>query len=84
MTFFTRLSAKATLFMAAGGMALGLAQAAQAEDRVTAVHAFPEFLVYTKTFLAMVADRDPPPSRSLAPAPRRSACSNSPQPRVTV
>ena len=30
MTFFTRLSAKATLFMATGGMALGLAQAAQA------------------------------------------------------
>lgn len=56
MTFFTRLSAKATLLMTAGGMALGLASAAQAEDRVTAVHAFPEFLVYTKTFLAMVAD----------------------------
>ena len=30
--------------------------AAMAEDKVTAVHAFPEFLVYTKTFLAMVDD----------------------------
>lgn len=29
---------------------------AWAEDRVTAVHAFPPFLVYTKTFLAMVDD----------------------------
>jgi len=30
--------------------------AAQAVDKVSAVHAFPEFLVYTKTFLAMVDD----------------------------
>jgi len=29
---------------------------AQAVDKVSAVHAFPEFLVYTKTFLAMVDD----------------------------
>ncbi|MEX0281802.1 MAG: TRAP transporter substrate-binding protein DctP [Arenibacterium sp.] len=41
-----------------GGLAaLALsAGAAAAEDRVSAVHAFPEFLVYTKTFLAMVDD----------------------------
>ncbi|OED37800.1 C4-dicarboxylate ABC transporter substrate-binding protein [Chromatiales bacterium (ex Bugula neritina AB1)] len=30
--------------------------AVQAVDKVTAVHAFPPFLVYTKTFLAMVDD----------------------------
>lgn len=29
---------------------------AMAEDKLTAVHAFPPFLVYTKTFLAMVED----------------------------
>lgn len=32
------------------------AGAAQAVDKVNAVHAFPGFLVYTKTFLAMVED----------------------------
>jgi len=43
--------------MATAGIALGLAPGlANAEDRVSAVHAFPEFLVYTKTFLAMVDD----------------------------
>lgn len=52
MTFFTRASLKATI--TAGAVAL--APAAMAEDRLTAVHAFPEFLVYTKTFLAMVED----------------------------
>jgi TRAP-type C4-dicarboxylate transport system substrate-binding protein len=33
-----------------------MATTAMAEDKVTAVHAFPGFLVYTKTFLAMVDD----------------------------
>ncbi|MEM9196937.1 MAG: TRAP transporter substrate-binding protein DctP [Pseudomonadota bacterium] len=47
--------------MAATGAAALLASGlsvlpAMAEDRVRAVHAFPEFLVYTKTFLALVAD----------------------------
>jgi hypothetical protein len=32
------------------------ATSAWAEDRVSAVHAFPDFLVYTKAFLAMVDD----------------------------
>lgn len=57
MSFFTRLSTKATTVLPAIGLALSLGvTSAQAEDRVSAVHAFPEFLVYTKTFLAMVAD----------------------------
>lgn len=57
MTFFTRLSKKASMTLAAAGMAVALAPTlAQAEDRVSAVHAFPDFLVYTKTFLAMVDD----------------------------
>ena len=57
MTFFARLSAKATHVLAATGIALAMAPGlAQAEDKVSAVHAFPEFLVYTKTFLAMVDD----------------------------
>jgi len=37
-------------------MASLMATTAIAEDRVSAVHAFPGFLVYTKTFLAMVDD----------------------------
>lgn len=57
MTFFTRLSKKASMTLAAAGMAVAMAPTlAQAEDRVSAVHAFPDFLVYTKTFLAMVDD----------------------------
>lgn len=57
MTFFSRLSAKATHLLAATGIALAIGPvAASAEDKVSAVHAFPEFLVYTKTFLAMVED----------------------------
>lgn len=40
---------------AAMGAAL-LASPAMAVDKLTAVHAFPPFLVYTKTFLAMVDD----------------------------
>ena len=35
------------------GLTAGVAQAV---DKVSAVHAFPPFLVYTKTFLAMVED----------------------------
>ena len=35
------------------GLTAGVAQAV---DKVSAVHAFPPFLVYTKTFLAMVDD----------------------------
>ena len=40
-----------------GGLALGaamLAGAAQAEDRLSAVHAFPETLIYTQSFLSFV------------------------------
>jgi len=43
-----------------GAIALGAMAfspgAALAVDKVSAVHAFPTFLVYTKTFLAMVDD----------------------------
>ena len=53
MSFLDRLPLKASLT----ALAVTLAPAAAwAEDRITAVHAFPEFLVYTKTFLAMVED----------------------------
>ncbi len=51
MKFFNRL----TVTAAATAAVLGSA-AAWAEDKVTAVHAFPPFLVYTKSFLAMVDD----------------------------
>ena len=44
---------RAALGLAAGAMMLGQAHAA---DKVSAVHAFPPFLVYTQTFLAMVED----------------------------
>lgn len=55
MTYFTRLSAKATYLLATAAISVTLAPAvAQAEDKVTAVHAFPDFLVYTQTFLQMV------------------------------
>ena len=48
---------KALGLTAAVGLAATLASgSALAEDRVSAVHAFPGFLVYTKTFLAMVDD----------------------------
>ena len=57
MTFFRRLIKKATRTLAIAGIAFAMAPTvAYAEDRVSAVHAFPEFLVYTKTFLAMVDD----------------------------
>lgn len=48
MTFLNRLLATTAVTLAP--------LAALAEDRITAVHAFPEFLVYTKTFLAMIDD----------------------------
>lgn len=55
MTVISRLSGKAAHM--AAGLAFVLAPTfAQAEDQVSAVHAFPDFLVYTKTFLAMVDD----------------------------
>jgi TRAP-type C4-dicarboxylate transport system substrate-binding protein len=50
---FNRLSLKATTAIAA---AVLTATSALAQDQVSAVHAFPGFLVYTKTFLAMVDD----------------------------
>lgn len=53
MKMFDNLSFKATGALAALAMT---ATSAWAEDRVSAVHAFPDFLVYTKTFLAMVDD----------------------------
>lgn len=57
MKMFSRLSLKATTAVAAIAMvATSVATSAYAEDKVTAVHAFPGFLVYTKTFLAMVDD----------------------------
>ncbi len=50
-----RVARKALGLAAAAGLATTVASgAALAVDRVSAVHAFPEFLVYTKTFLAMV------------------------------
>ena len=57
MKFFNKLSLKATGAIAAASFASMLAStSAYAEDKVTAVHAFPGFLVYTQTFLAMVDD----------------------------
>lgn len=47
---------KAALVAVATGVLTLSAGVAQAVDKVTAVHAFPPFLVYTKTFLAMVED----------------------------
>ncbi|MEL7468354.1 MAG: TRAP transporter substrate-binding protein DctP [Pseudomonadota bacterium] len=51
MKILTRI----TVAAAAMAAVLGTAPA-MAEDKITAVHAFPPFLVYTKTFLAMVED----------------------------
>jgi TRAP-type transport system periplasmic protein len=53
MTIFSRHGLKAAAAIAALSLGAG---AAQAEDRVTATHVFPDFLIYTKTFLAMVDD----------------------------
>ena len=51
MKFSTKMSLAAGMFAAALSTT-----PAWAEDKVTAVHAFPPFLVYTQTFLAMVDD----------------------------
>ena len=57
MKFLDKLSLRATGALAAASLASLLAStSAYAEDKVTAVHAFPGFLVYTQTFLAMVDD----------------------------
>lgn len=57
MNIFKGLMKKATHTLAIAGIAFAMAPTlAHAEDRVSAVHAFPTFLVYTKTFLAMVDD----------------------------
>ena len=57
MKFFNKLSLRATGALAAASLTSLLAStSAYAEDKVTAVHAFPGFLVYTQTFLAMVDD----------------------------
>ena len=53
MKMFDRLSLKAATALTAVVMA---ATPALAEDKVTAVHAFPGFLIYTRPFLAMVDD----------------------------
>lgn len=53
MKILSRISLTATTAIAAAVMAT---TSAFAEDKVSAVHAFPGFLVYTKTFLAMVDD----------------------------
>ncbi|MFK7942477.1 MAG: TRAP transporter substrate-binding protein DctP [Paracoccaceae bacterium] len=51
MKFLTKMTLAATALVST------LAAApAWAEDKITAVHAFPPFLVYTQTFLAMVED----------------------------
>ncbi|MEM7269679.1 MAG: TRAP transporter substrate-binding protein DctP [Pseudomonadota bacterium] len=48
---------KFTKTLAAGAIGAAMLTApAMAADKITAVHAFPPFLVYTKTFLAMVED----------------------------
>jgi TRAP-type C4-dicarboxylate transport system substrate-binding protein len=57
MKFLNKLSLRATGALAAASIAsLVASTSAYAEDKVTAVHAFPGFLVYTQTFLAMVDD----------------------------
>ena len=57
MNYFKGLSRKAKTGIATLAIASTLTpMAAWAEDKVSAVHAFPPFLVYTKTFLAMVDD----------------------------
>ena len=47
---FAKLAAGSAMALAIG------AGAAQAVEKISAVHAFPPFLVYTQTFLAMVED----------------------------
>ncbi len=55
MKLFTRLRSTTAGIACAGVMTLA-SLPAMAVDKVSAVHAFPPFLVYTKTFLAMVED----------------------------
>ena len=52
----THLSRTVSLLAGAGLLALAAGGAAKAEDKLTAVHAFPPFLVYTQTFLNMVEE----------------------------
>ena len=55
MKMFDHLSFKVTSKLAGAAAALAMtATSAMAQDKVSAVHAFPDFLIYTKTFLAMV------------------------------
>ena len=56
MSVLSRITGSSIRLAAAAAVALSIVPTAQAEDKVSAVHAFPEFLVYTKTFLAMVDD----------------------------
>ena len=57
MNLFAKISRRAVGAAAVAGLIATLsASSVQAADKVSAVHAFPEFLVYTKTFLAMVKD----------------------------
>lgn len=56
MAYFEGLSKTARTSLAALTAASLMAPAAWAEDKVSAVHAFPSFLVYTQTFLSMVED----------------------------
>lgn len=55
MKLFTRIGTTAAGIAAASVLTLA-SFPAMAVDKVSAVHAFPPFLVYTKTFLAMVED----------------------------
>ena len=57
MKLLNKISRRALGAVAAMGMAATLVSSpALAMDKVTAVHAFPPFLVYTKTFLSLVED----------------------------
>lgn len=57
MTYVNRSTTKPQHVLGAAALSVMLSPAfAHAEDQVSAVHAFPDFLVYTKTFLAMVDD----------------------------
>ncbi len=55
MKLFTRIRSTTAGIACAGVLTLA-SLPAMAVDKVSAVHAFPPFLVYTKTFLAMVED----------------------------
>lgn len=53
MKLFNRISLAAAAAVTAASLAT---TSARAEDQLSAVHAFPDFLVYTKTFLSIVDD----------------------------